>query len=166
MNIRDARKDEVQAIRKQRLQAYSIYAKAINQNHWQALKQAISSDADIQPGVELLVAEHEGIALGSAALFPANTDAYQGHVEELDYPEIRVLAVTPEAQGKGVASALIEECIHRAKAKGYCWIGLHTGAFMHGAIRLYERVGFERLPQYDFEPANDGIIVKAFRKAI
>ncbi|WP_256243316.1 hypothetical protein [Bacillus sp. V3B] len=37
---------------------------------------------------------------------------------------------------------------------------------MESAIKLYERLGFERLPQFDFEPANDGIIVKAFRLTI
>jgi ribosomal protein S18 acetylase RimI-like enzyme len=34
---------------------------------------------------------------------------------------------------------------------------------MKSAMGLYERLGFERLPQFDFEPANDGIIVKAYR---
>ena len=96
-------------------------------------------------------------------MFPAKTDAYEGQVEELDYPEIRMLAVSPSARGKGIASALISECINRAKEKGHYAIGLHTGDFMKTAMRLYERLGFERLPQYDFEPADDGIIVKAYR---
>lgn len=166
MNIRDAKTEEVPYIRKQRIAAYSEHAQVLNDDHWQALKQAISSDADIGSGVELIVAELDGEIVGSGALFPANTDAYEGYVDELEYPEIRVLAVAPEAQGKGVASALIKECIQRAKAKGYPYIGLHTGDFMAGAISLYERLGFERLPQYDFEPAGDGIVVKAFRLSI
>jgi hypothetical protein len=33
-------------------------------------------------------------------------------------------------------------------------------------MKLYERIGFERLPQYDFIPANDGIIVKAYRLSL
>jgi len=37
---------------------------------------------------------------------------------------------------------------------------------MEDAIKLYEHLGFARLPQFDFEPANDGIIVKAFRTSL
>jgi hypothetical protein len=37
---------------------------------------------------------------------------------------------------------------------------------METTMKLYERMGFERLPQYDFEPANDGIIVKAYRLSL
>ncbi|MCM3601304.1 GNAT family N-acetyltransferase [Robertmurraya korlensis] len=166
MIIREAKETEIPFIREQRVNAYSEHARKIPNTHWEALKKAISSDADSQPGVELLVAEVEGTIVGSVALFPAKTDAYEGMVDELDHPEIRVLAVADEFRGKGIASALIKECIQRSKAKGYQAIGLHTGEFMTNAIKLYEHFGFERLPQYDFEPANDGIIVKAFRLSI
>ena len=166
LTIRKARQDELPAVREQRVNAYRDHIQSIPDEHWKALKQAISSDADQQPGVELLVAEHEGSIMGSVALFPAKTDAYEGYVDVLDYPEIRVLAVSPEARGQGIASALIDECIRRARAQGYEFIGLHTGQFMRDAIALYERYGFERLPQHDFEPANDGVIVKAFRLAL
>ncbi|MFC7063189.1 GNAT family N-acetyltransferase [Halobacillus seohaensis] len=164
--VRDAKKDELPYIREQRIKAYSEHAESISVEHWQALKQAISSDADIGDGVELIVAELEGEIVGSVALFPANTDAYEGYVDELDYPELRVLAVAPEARGEGVALALVNECIRRTKGKGFESIGLHTADFMKSAIQLYQRIGFERLPQYDFEPANDGVIVKAFRLSI
>ncbi|TFD93587.1 GNAT family N-acetyltransferase [Jeotgalibacillus sp. R-1-5s-1] len=166
MILRNARKEELSFIREQRVQAYEEHSSNIPTEHWAALKKAISSDADQQEGVDLIVAEVNGVILGSVALFPAKTDAYEGYVDELDYPEIRVLAVSQEARGKGVASALIDECIARTKAKGYDYIGLHTGEFMKDAIALYAKYGFERMPQYDFEPANDGIIVKAFRKKI
>ncbi|MCL7749777.1 GNAT family N-acetyltransferase [Halalkalibacter alkaliphilus] len=166
MKIRNALSDEVQYIRTQRIEAYSEHAKVVSEEHWQALKQAISSEADEQSGVELIVAEIEGGIVGSVALFPPKSDAYEGQVDELDYSEIRLLAVTKEARGKGVAHALLTECIERTKAKGYDAIGLHTADFMEGAIKLYGRMGFERLPEHDFEPANDGVIVKAFRLGI
>ena len=163
MNIRDALQEELNEIRTKRIAAYSEHTQAVSNEHWQALKQAISSEADTQDGVELIVAEVDGKIVGSVALFPPKADAYEGKVEELDYSEIRLLAVSPEARGKGVARALMTECIHRTKAKGHDAIGLHTADFMRSAIMLYGQMGFERLPQYDFEPANDGVIVKAFR---
>ncbi|WP_129726380.1 GNAT family N-acetyltransferase [Ectobacillus funiculus] len=163
MRIRDALKGELSYIQEQRINAYKEYAQVLPEGHWNALKQAIVSDTDTQAGVERLVAELDGKVVGSAVLFPAKTDAYDGLIDELDYPEIRMLAVTPEARGKGVAAALISECIQRAKSKGFRSIGLHTGEFMKNAIHLYEQFGFERLPQFDFQPAADGIIVRAYR---
>jgi GNAT superfamily N-acetyltransferase len=163
MIIRDAVEEELPFIREQRVNSYQEHTRNIPEGHWKALKQGITSEADTQQGVDRIVAEIDGNIVGSVALFPAKMDAYEGHVEELDYPEIRMLAVTPQARGKGVATALIAECIRRTKAKGFHSIGLHTGEFMESAMRLYESLGFERIPQYDFEPANDGIIVKAYR---
>lgn len=163
MNIRDAREEEIQYIRNQRVKSYEEHSKVIPEKHWNALKQAILSDKDTQPGVDRIVAELEGEIVGSVVLFPANTDAYVGTAIELHYPEIRMLAVTPEARGKGVAAALVLECIRRAKVKGFQAIGLHTADYMESAVKLYNRIGFQRLPEFDFEPANDGIIVKAYR---
>ncbi|GAE35522.1 GNAT family N-acetyltransferase [Halalkalibacter akibai] len=166
MLIRDAQIHELEVIRTQRVAAYSEHAQAISDEHWLALKKAISSEADVQAGVERIVAEIDGEIVGSVALFPPHSNAYEGLVDDIDYSEIRLLAVKPEARGKGVARALIDECIARTKAKKLDAIGLHTADFMESAITLYNRMGFERLPQYDFEPANDGVIVKAFRKKI
>ncbi|MGG1676033.1 GNAT family N-acetyltransferase [Neobacillus sp. NRS-1170] len=165
MIIRDAKDEEIPYIREQRVISYEEHAKKIPDGHWQALKRGILSESDNNPDVERIVAVADGAILGSVVLFPAKTDAYDGFVEKLDYPEIRMLAVTPQARGKGIASALIHECIGRSKAKGHKAIGLHTGEFMDGAMRLYERLGFERVPQLDFVPADDGIVVKAFRLA-
>lgn len=166
MNIRDAKRSEIDEVRNQRIASYSEHAQSVSEEHWNALKKAISSEADIAPDVELIVAEEDGVLLGSVALFPPKMDAYEGLVAELDYSEIRMLAVSRDARGKGVATALINECINRTKEKGYNAIGLHTADFMKSAINLYTRLGFERLPDYDFEPANDGVIVKAFRLTI
>jgi ribosomal protein S18 acetylase RimI-like enzyme len=163
MKIRDAAKDELVFIREQRINAYREHAQLIPSDHWKGLERAISSEADTQSGVELMVAELNGNIAGSVVLFPPKTDAYEGYVEALDYPEIRMLAVSPEYRGKGVAQALISECIQRSKSKGFRAIGLHTGEFMTTAMKLYEKIGFERVPEYDFQPADDGITVKAFR---
>ncbi|MDI4649038.1 GNAT family N-acetyltransferase [Cohnella hashimotonis] len=163
MHIRDAAPEERAFIREQRLDAYREHARSIPDSHWQALARAISSEADAQPGAELIVAEADGNIAGSVVLFPANTDAYDGHADKQDYPEIRMLAVSPAYRGKGAASALIAECIRRARASGSGAVGLHTGEFMKDARQLYEKLGFERLPQYDFQPADDGITVMAFR---
>lgn len=163
MKIRDAIASEHKQIREERVEAYGEYADVLPGGHWQALKRAISSDGDTGPGVDMIVAEVEGQIAGSVVLFPAKTDAYDGYVEAADYPEIRMLAVAPGYRGKGVASALVSECIRRSRGRGHRSIGLHTGDFMKSAMALYEKMGFQREPQYDFQPADDGITVKAYR---
>ncbi|WP_404328394.1 GNAT family N-acetyltransferase [Mesobacillus maritimus] len=164
--IRDAKKEEIPFIREQRVRAYEDHVAKIPQGHWQELKKAIQSEADTDPSVDLIVAETNGKLVGSVALFPSKMDAYDGKIDELDYPEIRMLAVAREARGKGAAKSLINECMKRAKAKGYQSIGLHTGEFMHDARMLYENLGFARVPEYDFVPAEDGIKVLAFRLSL
>ena len=164
MIIRDAVPAELSTIRELRLAAYEEHATKIPEDHWQALKKSILSDGDIETGVERIVVEDDGEILGSVALFSPAIKAYDGLLEdELGYPELRMLATSSKARGKGVATLLINECIKRAKENGFSEMGLHTADFMENAIKLYEHLGFERLPQFDFEPANDGIIVKAFR---
>ncbi len=163
MMIRNALPEEYELIRNQRVEAYRQYAEVLPEGHWRALRRAISSDADKQAGVELIVAEIEGSITGSVALFPAKTNAYGQLLDALDYPEIRMLAVSPEHRGKGIAATLVRECIYRSEAQGFRTIGLHTGEFMKPAMNLYEKLGFERVPEYDFQPADDGITVKAFR---
>ncbi|GMA61687.1 GNAT family N-acetyltransferase [Alicyclobacillus fastidiosus] len=166
ISVREAVANEMDFIRNQRVEAYEEHSKSIPEGHWKLLKQAISSDSDVSVGVEVLVAEFDGEIVGSVVLCPENTDAYKGLADMSEFPEIRMLAVAQSARNRGVASALIAECIRRAKVKGSKSIGLHTADFMKNAIRLYERIGFERIPQLDFEPANDGIIVKAYRLSI
>ncbi|MFC5528815.1 GNAT family N-acetyltransferase [Cohnella yongneupensis] len=166
MKIREARQDELAHVREQRIKAYLPYARLIPEGHWKALEGSLASEADQQSGARLFVAESGGEPVGSVVLFPAKSDAYDGHIEAVDYPEIRMLAVHEDYRGKGVASALVTECIARARAEGHRYIGLHTGEFMEPAIRLYERIGFERVPENDFQPAGDGVNVRAYRLPI
>lgn len=163
--IRIAQSNELELLKDQRIIAYEEYAEKLPESHWAALRSAITADLDFDSnsGVEILIAEDEGKILGSVALFPAKTDAYQGFVKAQDYPEIRMLAIMPLARKMGIGSALINECINRSKKKNAQYIGLHTGEFMVHAKKLYEKLGFHRIPELDFIPADDGIVVNAYR---
>ncbi len=163
MKLREARSEELTLLREMRVEAYSPYSELIPDGHWSALRQSLQSEADQLPGAEFIVAEIEGRPAGSVVLFPPKSDAYDGLADAVDYPEIRMLAVDEAFRGIGAASALIEECVARSRAKGYRRIGLHTGEFMKPAIKLYERLGFQRVPELDFQPADDGINVRAYR---
>lgn len=164
MIIRDALQSEYEIIRELRLQAYEEHSAKIPQEHWNALKHQIVSDDHTNPDIEYIVAEIDGEILGTVVLFPAKIQGYEGLVEDkLEYPELRKLAVSSKARGKGVAKALVKECIKRSKEKGYSAMGLHTSDFMESAVKLYENMGFVRVPENDFIPLDDGIVVKAFQ---
>ena len=62
---------------------------------------------------------------------------------------IRSMGVLPEARGRGIADELLDECVARSRVVGARAIGLHTAAWLPGAIRVYERYGFVRDPELD-----------------
>ncbi len=64
----------------------------------------------------------------------------------------RMLAVAPDAQGHGAGRALVEACVNRARAEGRRGVVLLTRPFMDRAQSLYERLGFHRAPERDWEP--------------
>ncbi len=44
----------------------------------------------------------------------------------------------------------MEECKLRARNMGASWLGLHTTEVTQSARRMYERMGFVRVPESDF----------------
>jgi ribosomal protein S18 acetylase RimI-like enzyme len=67
---------------------------------------------------------------------------------EPDETQLRLLAVDESARGRGVGQLLVEACIERSRALGRPLL-LHTTQYMDAAPRLYERVGFRRVPERD-----------------
>jgi ribosomal protein S18 acetylase RimI-like enzyme len=63
--------------------------------------------------------------------------------------EVRLLVVSPAARGLGVGAALTRACIERARAAGCERVVLATLPTMHDAQRVYERLGFTRVPSRD-----------------
>ncbi|GAA4410623.1 GNAT family N-acetyltransferase [Fodinibacter luteus] len=69
-----------------------------------------------------------------------------------DEAEIRTLAVAPAAGGEGIGEALTRHTIELARARGFGALVLSSSTSMHAAHRLYERLGFTRLPERDWSP--------------
>ena len=85
-------------------------------------------------------------------LYPPRADAYGGAAGPASWPELRLLAVAPEARGQGIGEALVNECVRRARRMGATELGLHTSRSMEVAMRMYRRLGFVRAPEHDFQP--------------
>ncbi|WP_420128980.1 GNAT family N-acetyltransferase [Longimicrobium sp.] len=151
LRIRDARPDERDAIRAITRQAYEQYASIMEPDAWAGLSGAIDAGLEAE-GADRIVAERDGRLLGCVALFPPAADAYPGETGPASWPELRLLAVAPEARGQGVGQALVEECARRARRLGASELGLHTSRSMGAAMRMYRRMGFVRAPEHDFQP--------------
>ncbi|MCA0146350.1 GNAT family N-acetyltransferase [Blastococcus sp. LR1] len=99
---------------------------------------------------ELLVARDDHGVVGSVALV---LEGDFGEVTESDDEAgFRMLVVDPSAQGRGIGVALVQECLARAKAAGKRRVVISTGTRMTAAQRLYQRLGFVRLPERDWTP--------------
>jgi ribosomal protein S18 acetylase RimI-like enzyme len=69
-----------------------------------------------------------------------------------DEAEIRALAVTPGVQQGGVGTRLLLTALNWAELAGARRVVLSTLPEMRAAHRLYERIGFRRLPDRDWSP--------------
>ena len=56
--------------------------------------------------------------------------------------------VAPEARGRGVAADILHALESWARVRGYTTARLETGARQPIAIRLYERLGYQRIRSY------------------
>ncbi|WP_344953120.1 GNAT family N-acetyltransferase [Actinomadura miaoliensis] len=97
---------------------------------------------------ELLVAEIAGEVVGAVAYCPPGSR--YAAVADADEAEFRMLAVVERARGLGVGRALVEACLHRARAAGLRGLRLVTQHNMPVAHRMYERMGFRRTPERDW----------------
>ena len=147
--------------------AYARYESALPPANWAAYLTDILDLEGRANESELIVAELDGVLVGCVSYFPPGakasypSDAFAKHWPA-EWSAFRLLAVDPVAQGRGVGRRLTLECIERARAAGAPALGLHTTAPMQIAREMYERMGFERVPAYDFRPGGE-VLVEAYR---
>jgi predicted N-acetyltransferase YhbS len=161
--IRDAGASDREAIEAVTLSAYQQFGAVMPPALWDRYRQNIVSTLAAAPPKTQIVAEAGGQIVGSVLLYPAGTQIVPpgGASMALALPEVRLLAVAPSARGQGIGALLMDECVRRARESGAKALTLHTTDMMQAAMRLYERLGFQRTPALDFEPA-PGVTVKGF----
>ncbi|MBI4889312.1 MAG: GNAT family N-acetyltransferase [Acidobacteria bacterium] len=86
----------------------------------------------------ILLAEVEGRLAGCAAL-----RSLEGNIAEM-----KRLYVRDGFRGAGAGRALAESMITLARARGFSALRLDTLPTMQAAARLYESLGFRRIPPY------------------
>ena len=99
----------------------------------------------------LLVAENRGRLEGAVKFYPDARQARQGQWPA-GAASIRMLAVQSSGRGKGYGLRLTQACLQRARELAIPTIFLYTGTFMAAARQLYEKLGFQRAPEFDRDP--------------
>lgn len=112
---------------------------------------------------ELWVAVDDSGVLGSVTFCAAGTRFVE--LAEGRQGEFRMLGVAHHARRRGVAEALVRRCIARCQELGYDALVMSSMREMGTAHRLYERLGFVRMPEKDWSPAA-GVDLLAFVKAL
>jgi GNAT superfamily N-acetyltransferase len=113
---------------------------------------------------EVWVAELDGRVVGTVTWCPPGS-AFREVATRDDQSEFRMLAVDPTVRRRGVAAALVDACLARARADGACEIVLCSLPEMAAAHGLYARVGFVRAPHLDWAP-RESVCLWAFSRSV
>lgn len=161
--VREARETELERIGALTAEVYGGEGLA-GPEYLEVLKDARSRWAS--PATTLLVAHDDGAEEAQDILGTVVYAAPGSPLQDLgqgDEAEFRMLATAVPARGRGVGEALVRACIDRAKRAGAPRLVLSTGHDMRAAHRLYERLGFVRLPERDWKPRPDmEFLLKAY----
>jgi GNAT superfamily N-acetyltransferase len=117
---------------------------------WVQHLELVRNVADRAKRTVVLAAVEGGRVLGSATIELFGVIGDDDHEVPPDWAFLRMVGVHPEAQGRGVGRALVQDVISRARAEGRRHLGLRTTPQMEVAHRLYESLGFVRDPSLDY----------------
>ena len=110
---------------------------------------------------ELLVAvDDEDQAVVGTVTFVADGGPL-GEIAGPDEAEFRMLAVDPALQGRGVGTALLRRVLDESRRRGKAGVVCSSQPEMRAAHRVYERLGFRRVPARDWSPV-PGVDLLAF----
>jgi ribosomal protein S18 acetylase RimI-like enzyme len=150
IRIREAAAEELDEVENLVKTAYREFQPLMPAAAWNRWMDNISETIQSPDGV-VLVAGDQGRIQGAVKFYPDAGQAHQG-----DWPagaaSIRLLAVAPAQRGQGYGRLLSQACIGRARELAIPTIFLYTGTFMAAARQLYEKLGFKRAREFDWDP--------------
>jgi len=103
----------------------------------------------------ILAAEAKGRVLGT--VFLVNTSSELRQIAEPGESEFRMLAVARDVRDRGIGRQLVADCLRRATSTGARRMVLSTQPSMIAAHALYERLGFRRNPDRDWQTPDVGV---------
>ncbi|TWD75406.1 putative N-acetyltransferase YhbS [Kribbella amoyensis] len=155
-DIRLARPAEYEAVGELTVEAYSSDGFIPVRSEY---RLTLLAAADRAEKAELWVATNGTQLLGTVTFCPPGS-VYR-EIGADDEGEFRMLGVSSKARGLGVGTALSEHCVERSRELGLRRVVLSSATYMTTAHRIYERLGFTRLPERDWSPV-PGVDLYAF----
>jgi ribosomal protein S18 acetylase RimI-like enzyme len=116
------------------------------------------------PGTELLVAVTPSGDVAGAVVYISDMKYYGSGgtaTQEKNASGFRLLGVAPSTRGHGVGRLLIDACMRKAREAKQQQVIIHTTKAMQTAWKIYEKMGFRRSPDLDFQ--HDSLEVFGFR---
>jgi putative acetyltransferase len=106
-----------------------------------------------EPGATHFSLRDEEVAAGEGAFLVAYLDNVAvgcGAVRQLDEAtaELKRMYVDPSVRSQGIGRALVEALEHEARLIGVTRIVLETGTRLAPAMKLYEAMGYARIPLF------------------
>jgi ribosomal protein S18 acetylase RimI-like enzyme len=155
--VRRARPEDLEAVGEITVAAYAEFTDGPDDGYLTLLRDAARRDRE----AELWVAEVGGVVRGSVTIaLPGSPWREIGRDDE---GEFRMLAVSPDARRMGVGDALARFVLDRFTELGFRGIVLSSLASMGSAHRIYERLGYHRIPERDWSP-QPGVHLIAYAK--
>jgi predicted N-acetyltransferase YhbS len=149
--IRAARAEEFATIGEITVEAYTAGG-FLGENAEPAYADKLRDAASRAEHAELVAAvDADGTVLGTVTVVHPGTR--YSEVSREGELEFRMIAVRPSATGRGVGAALTGAVLDRARELNAQRVVLCSLDIMTTAHRMYERVGFTRLPDRDWSPA-------------
>lgn len=128
---------------------------------WPALKARLATMSSLAEHGEIIIAELEGRMVGWVAYIGPGKPKSTFYQPE--WAVMRMLVVSPSAQGRGIGRRLADECIRRARRDGAGVFALHTSEMMQVALPMYRRMGFELHAE---APTTYGVKYGVYTKAL
>ncbi len=76
---------------------------------------------------------------------------WQRKLKDGEYMILHALAISPDCQGQGIGSKVVEFCINKAKEDGYKALRVDIVPGNIPAQKLYEKYGFNYVGDYDLD---------------
>lgn len=117
-----------------------------------------------KPKARLLVAASADNEVAGAVVYFGDMQFYGSGgtaTKEKNAAGFRLLAVDPTFRGQGIGKLLTQGCIDLAKSEQHNQIIIHSTKAMQVAWKMYEKMGFERSEDLDFDQV--GFPVYGFR---
>ena len=155
IEIRNAKPEEFADIGKLMVRVYSQlegFPKESEQPEYYRMLLNVGELTE-QDHTELLAAITDDKIVVGAVLYFSDLENYGsgGSITKIkNVSGFRLLAVDPDARGKGIGKLLSKECINRAKKHNHKQLFIHSTESMKVAWGMYERLGFLRYEEIDF----------------